>query len=134
MLHELINRMIINFNTLIKFAHLRDIRHSLFCHTRKSSEDTKKMKKLIFVFLPTIFGKVDRFALLRDHHVNTRPPTTTHHRDIFTFCSPNVCQRCLNVFDFEGLGQIKRVCAHLLPNKGCCSKYAFVPLENIEYN
>ena len=87
------------------------------------------MKILKFSICPLVFGKIDRFGLLREHHINARVEPHTYNGEFFPYCSSDVCQKCLNVFDFNGLRQIKRVCIHLLPDHACCSKYAIVPLQ-----
>ena len=95
---------------------------------------TRKMHFIFYFTIGTIFGKISRFDLLQNHHLQEKSVSHTGKDRIFQFCSRRTCQKCLEVFEFGGLDQVKRVCRHMLSKNGCCAQFYFVPLGTKFWN
>ena len=87
------------------------------------------MRFIYYFTIGTISGKISRIDLLKNHHLQEKSVSHTDEDQFFQFCSRRTCQKCLEVFEYGGLNQVKRVCRHMLSKNGCCAKFYFVPLE-----
>ena len=88
------------------------------------SEVKKISKKLEYKLYYYNFWNYFIFYFQARHNVHE----LIEHPFRFNFCNESVCRRCVDVYDYDGLGAVKVLCHHILPLHGCCSKYYPVPL------